>query len=78
MRTVVCHCGASAPSVVGTVKQAMGATGFLAVMDNAGTIRWYCPEHTTPLIAAARAMMAVAGPNSSAMLPGWLVSAAQP
>lgn len=75
-RHVTCFCGARQEVHAGFVSDEAKQSGFLPVMDYASAVRWYCPGHAQPLVAAARDLLKHCGPSSAGMLPPWLIRAA--
>lgn len=72
MRTLRCHCGASAQSPGGFLKDEKEATGFYPVAEYSGGIRWFCPEHTRQVAAAVEALKAACGGDVGYILPPML------
>ena len=72
MRTIRCHCGATAQSPGGFLKAESEATGFYPVVDFSGDDRWFCPEHTRQVAAAVEALRAACGGDVGYLLPPML------
>lgn len=72
MRLLRCHCGATAQSPGGFLKDEADATGFYPVFHFGGDIRWFCPQHTKEVFVAVEALRAACGGDIDGLVPPML------